>query len=1687
VRKILPALVCYFLGTAAFGQPFGNEWINYSQRYYKIPVAEDGVYRITFNDLANAGIPISGINPIYIQMYAEAEEIPIYIAGESDGIFNVGDFIEFVGRRNTAAKEASLYPSANAQVNDLYSLYNDTLNYYLTWGTQGGNARISTETDQNFGAYTPATFVWKTSQIIYSNNYYEGNIDIYGVSSPRYSEGEGWMSPRFGIPQGAAFFQSLIPTTGIFRGSGAPAAQGFSVSAGTSNAASGGGNNHHLQIKYGTGSTLAINHLFLGYKVNRFTFNISNASVGDETTAIRHEVNNSLEMPSDYQAVAKVGIQYPHVLDMAGASAFHFDYRLNVSNSKTLFGFENLTGENPVIFTRSNPAQRIPLTLVDGKWTGLVPNSFNDPEFECFLATSASIKSISGLKVVANNGFFTNFGQTQIQNAFVIISHQSLLAAAQSYASYRQQKFNTVLVDVAELYDQFGYGVEKSGLSLRNFSAFLFSNWPQPPQYLLLIGKSIRDAREGNVQGARQNTTFFASNLVPSLGYPSSDNSITAGLLNTTFQPAMRTGRISARNSDEVLWYLDKLQTFESQPPAEWMKNVMHFGGGTTTTEQQNFAFYLSNYEAMIEDSSFGGNTYTYLKNSSAPIQINESQEVTEVIETGTSLMTFFGHATGNTFDQSIDDPQNFNWNGRYPLLLGNACYTGDYHAPGNQSTSELYTLLNGKGVIGFLASVKLGFEPYLNIYSSKFYEHLSITNYGESIGDHHVKTVRDIQFTLGSTPNLLMENTCLGMGFQGDPAVILNSFPHPDLTVTDQDVFFTPANITAEIDSFTINIVLTNIARGTYEPFNIVIEHETPEGGANQEYVRVMNGLLFKDTLRVKLPIDPLYGLGLHRFNVLVDLPDNQVEELQETANNAVYGKELLIANDGLVPVFPPNFAVVPSSGVTLKASTGNPLAALATYRMEIDTTDLFNSPALLSTEISQTGGIVEWTPALNYSDSAVFYWRARPLDGSDPVWRNSSFQYISEKTGWGQAHIFQFGTNNYFQTEFNRDARQIDFFTGTIRLTSNVLGSNYTVGNQFLLNTLTVETGACTTAPSIHLAVFDPITFQPWGTQFGAENPDNNFGNANNNGGCRNRVEFYFIYRQTSPVQMQALADLLTGETIPDGHYVLLYSTRYAIYSLWDATPDIYTAFEDLGAQMIGTETAQDSVPFSVIFRKGDPDFVFELYGQSPTDTLNNVVDIPASGNTGSMSSTRIGPANNWNSASWKTTTLDVAPGDSAEIRLIGIDPNGIETTLANGIFDPFEVQSTDLSALVSAENYPHLRMEAWLKDTEFNTPLQIDRWHVLYDPVPEAAVDPHTHYVFASPTLEQGQEGYLSVGIVNLSEIDMDSLLVKYWIEDASRNIIPLEYPRQDSLRAGQVLRDTVYFDTRNLTGANAIWVEVNPINPATGIYDQPEQTRFNNLMRVPFSVGRDNTNPILDVTFDGIHILNGEVISPTPQILIALKDENPYLIMDEQADTSLFKIFIASPGSDYVRYFFNPSSGSEMIEFIPATDQRNKAKVLFRPELNIDGDYRLLVQATDKSGNISGSFDYKIEFEVINRSTITEVLNYPNPFTTSTQFIFTLTGSEIPDEFKIQIMTVSGKVIREITQAEFGPIRIGRNMSLYRWDGHDEFGDRLANGVYLYRVFSRINGENIEMREGGASEYFTKGFGKMYLMR
>jgi hypothetical protein len=235
------------------------------------------------------------------------------------------------------------------------------------------------------------------------------------------------------------------------------------------------------------------------------------------------------------------------------------------------------------------------------------------------------------------------------------------------------------------------------------------------------------------------------------------------------------------------------------------------------------------------------------------------------------------------------------------------------------------------------------------------------------------------------------------------------------------------------------------------------------------------------------------------------------------------------------------------------------------------------------------------------------------------------------------------------------------------------------------------------------------------------------------------------------------------------------------------------------------------------------------------------------------------------------------------------------------------------------------------------------------------------------------------------------------------------------------------------------------------------------------------------------------LNGDIVAAKPKIVIKLKDEAKFLALD---DTSLARVFVRYPSGTLRKFTF----GSDTLRFIPAdlSSGKNEATIEFNPYFMEDSGndyYELIVSGKDRSGNSAGNVEYKVRFQVYNKAMISNMFNYPNPFTTSTAFVFTVTGSEVPQNIRIQILTVTGKIVREITKDELGPLHIGRNITEFKWDGTDQYGQKLGNGIYLYRVITNLNGNSLEKfntidangDKVNTDKFFNKGYGKMYLMR
>ncbi len=318
-------------------------------------------------------------------------------------------------------------------------------------------------------------------------------------------------------------------------------------------------------------------------------------------------------------------------------------------------------------------------------------------------------------------------------------------------------------------------------------------------------------------------------------------------------------------------------------------------------------------------------------------------------------------------------------------------------------------------------------------------------------------------------------------------------------------------------------------------------------------------------------------------------------------------------------------------------------------------------------------------------------------------------------------------------------------------------------------------------------------------------------------------------------------------------------------------------------------------------------------------------------------------------------------------------------------------------------------------------------------------------------------------------------MDSILVRYsYIGNDNQSII--RYKKLGKLGIGQKITDFLEF---TVEAGNTKEVRfIIEINPGTA---QPELYSFNNVLTQQYDVAKDKQNPLLNVFFDGIQIMDGDIVSPKPEIMVLLEDENKFLPV---TDPNLFEIKLDTGRNQLIEV---PMSSPE-IRFLPADGSNSTAKVQYHPTLR-EGEYKLIVQGKDVSGNKSGINPKSVNFRVIEKQSISNILNYPNPFSTSTQFVFTLTGEEIPDIMSISIMTISGKVVKEITKEELGPLHIGTNRTEYKWNGTDEYGSKLSNGVYLYKVNTRKKGGDKydQYTNAKTDVLFKEGFGKLVILR
>ena len=1662
--KGLIGILIFFFSLPLLAQPYGNEWINYNQSYYKIPIAEEGIYRISYQSLINSGVPINTFNPQSLQLFARGEEIPIYVEGEQDGVFNPNDFIEFYARPNDGWLDSVFYKGRSNQPNPYYSLINDTIHYFLSWNNSGQSVRrLQIENATDFGNYFPAAFIWKESISVYSNVYYDGEILPSQATDPEYVASEGYMSNVLRLGD-----SRVLGIATPNRYSAGPFVDFEMKIVGQSNWSGQNNGDHHIEVQVGNQT---VSRIFEGYSSVDLNLSFSPSEIIGGNNLVRLRSIDDRNSGVDRTAVPYMKITYPHTMSFSNAESSSFmvdDHSIQSKQYLEILFFRG--GNQPVLYDLTN-GKRILVIQGTNDYKTLIPNGGGRKR--CFISSSSAIKNVSNLKAVGVNGRFTNYLSQVVDTTFLIVTQNSLINEASRYAAYRRSTAKGALVvKVGELYDQFGFGVEKNPLSIRNFVEHAVDLAPFPISHLFLVGKSV------SAKAHRNNATAYAENLVPTFGNPAADNLLTSGLNQSGLAPLVPQGRLSALNNADISAYLTKVIAYENTPDAAWRKRALHFAGGKRALEANQLESYLNGFALDYQAPPKGGEVKTFRKSSSAPFQTSLSDSIRTLINNGVGLMTFFGHAsaTGN-FDITIDSPDQLSNLGKYPFVLANSCYAGNYHQAGIRSTAEDYVLEPNKGAIGFIANGNLGLANTLNDYSGTFYEHFCRKGYGKSMAENMLEAVKELDDN-NMYPSL--KGICLEMSLQGDPSIAMFAPQLPDYSTSIEQLSILPAELTTDLDSFTIAINILNKGKAIADSLSLELRHDFPAAqSVDSIYFYRIKPVYFEERLEIRLPISIQQNVGNNQFTLLLD-PLNEVAELSETNNRLDF--DVLVRSGEIIPVSPSKFSIVGEQGVTLKASTAFAFEGEKQYRFELDTNGFFNSPFKQVYELSSIGGVVEWSPNVlsNMPDSAVYFWRVSPVvtNPADYKWRASSFQYINQQSGWSQDHFDQYLNNPNVFIEANSTQKEFSYTAGARELRVTNLGNPQNQKDHldilYAIDADIRERGACRIIKGFLVAVLDSLTLDAWQTPYNGQFPQNDFGQANVDNWCspfRERSESYFLFRSDSLSEMRAMRDMILNR-VPDGHYIVIYNWLPLAYSqIRNQDSTVLKAIETLGSTEISN--LQDNYPFIFTVKKGDISSVQELAGDSANARITLRRDIPVSAVFGEYRSPLIGPSLDWKKLSYHFRPQETNSADSLIVVLLGVDENGNENLLfrSNRSF-----MDTAIANIADASQYPNLRLKAATYDEQNRTAPQLLRWELSHREVPDLALNPQRFFSISSDTLQAGEKLRFTVAITNLGSSLLDSFTVDLSILNNNNQLSQLKQEKIAALPADSSMRYTAEVNTKNLSGLQTLIIELNSKR------DLLELNYFNNQGEFNFFVTQDRLNPLLDVTFDGKRIINREIVSAEPEIRIRLDDENQFLAID---DTSSVRLFIRDPQGQ--ESLLNYQNSAELLQFIPASLPDNQAQVVYRPSFKQDGIYQLRVQAFDKSGNATAQDDFVVEFEVITKSSVTHLLNYPNPFSTSTRFVFTLTGSKVPDQIQIQIMTVTGKVVKEIDQYELGPIRIGNNISTYAWDGKDEFGDQLANGVYLYRVKMRINGVDVERRESAVDDFFKEDFGKMYLLR
>tara|TARA_R110002096_G_scaffold86626_1_gene199123 strand:+ start:41161 stop:44607 length:3447 start_codon:yes stop_codon:yes gene_type:complete len=229
-------------------------------------------------------------------------------------------------------------------------------------------------------------------------------------------------------------------------------------------------------------------------------------------------------------------------------------------------------------------------------------------------------------------------------------------------------------------------------------------------------------------------------------------------------------------------------------------------------------------------------------------------------------------------------------------------------------------------------------------------------------------------------------------------------------------------------------------------------------------------------------------------------------------------------------------------------------------------------------------------------------------------------------------------------------------------------------------------------------------------------------------------------------------------------------------------------------------------------------------------------------------------------------------------------------------------------------------------------------------------------------------------------------------------------------------------------------------------AAGVYDTIVVGGFSD------NAGEDNQGPLVNIYMNDQSFVRGGLTGPDPVLFAVLSDSSGINTVGNAV------------GHDIVAVIDDETDKSFVInDFYEADLNSYKSGTIRYPLFDLEtGSHNLKLKVFDVYNNFTKA---ETDFIVAESAELAldRVLNYPNPFSSSTQFQFEHNRANQPLDVQVQIFTVSGKLVKTLNTSI---VPSGNRVTGIVWDGLDDFGDKIGKGVYVYKLKVRSQSDNLQ---------------------